>query len=536
MEKNQIIKLVAILFMLSLPIHIFSQKKLDIDEKEKAIRKEKLKKLSKESFMNRSNEKADEKTKKADIETGKTLANLLNSNPTQSHKHKGIIVRRFDTDEEGRLGGDVLDMTQEASYGHINGIIRMISGYVNQMFKYNMEDSELLALYVIYYNFKHRGNFNYIGQNFDTDYSKFLKKEKVGIPENFEGWAGRTEILIPIEKNLLKGGGLDIATYELEDQVNPDIDVQSKKNFDNLQKRKLKSEKEEVTGKYDQTLKNEKQLLDRRAAIDAQLAELMKDPIKNKAEIERLQAERKKIDEELAKISLEKKGFETKIEQINRRDEMRKLGFTSEKEFSAYQASKAKTAPIVTEETKIEIKPESKSDTKAEKIEIKEEPKGEKTQLKESSPAYTSKVPKNYIQAFHSKGKVIVARESIYIPDAGIVAIGYESPITETSSLNLFLIGAGEFEIVKTLEGVKLAPETPFLFIDGKIFIYEEFSGKVYLTQLSPRLDIEARSSDPIDPDSTVIVTQDVIKVIKNKKTGSGDELNFKKKDLSLIK
>lgn len=524
MEKNRIIKLVAILCMLSLPINLLAQKKLDIDENEKAIRKERLKKLSKESFMNRSNEKADEKTKKADIETGKTLADLLSANPTKSHKHKGIIVKRFDTDEEGRLGGDIMDMTKEASYGHINGIIRMISGYVNQMFQYNMEDSELLALYIVYYNFKHRGNFNYIGQNFDTDYSKFLQKDKVGIPENFEDWAGRTEILIPIEKNLLKGGGLDIATYELEDQVNPDIDIQSKKKFDNLQKRKIKSEKEEVMEKYDQLLKKEKQLLDRRAEIDRQLAELMKDPIKNKAEIERLQAERKKIDDELAKIALEKKELEAKIEQINRREEMRKLGFTSEKEFMAYQASKKKAEPIVKEEPKKEeIKIEIKEEPK---VEIKEEPK----------TVVPSKIPANYIQAFHSKGKIIVARESIYIPEAGIVAIGYEAPVTETSTLNLFLIGAGEFEIVKVLEGVKLAPETPFLFIDGKIFIYEEFSGKVYLTQLSPRLDIEARSSDPIDPDSTVMVTQDVIKVIKNKKTGSGDELNFKKKDLSLIK
>ncbi len=524
MKRNQFIQLLVLISVL-IPVQIFAQKKLDIDENEKAIRKERLKKLSKESFMNRSNDRADEKTKKADIETGKTLADLLNSNTQKSHKHKGIIIKRFDTDEEGRLGGDIMDMTKEVSYGHINGIIRVVSGYVNQMFSYNMEDSELLALYVVYYNFKHRGNFNYIGENFDTDYSKFLKKDKVGIPENFEGWAGRTEILIPIEKNLLKGGGLDIATYELEDQVNPDIDIQSKKKFDNLQKRKIKSEKEEVMEKYDKLLKREKQLLDRRAEIDAKLAELMKDPIKNKAEIERLQAERKKIDEELAKIAVEKKDLEAKIEQINRREEMRKLGFTSEKEFMAYQASKKKSEPIITEEIKkeqpkIEIQPESK-------VEIKEEPKT-------VSP---TKIPANYIQAFHSKGKIIVARESIYIPEAGIVAIGYETPILESSTINLFLIGAGEFEIIKVLEGVKLAPETPFLYIDGKIFIYEEFSGKVHLTQLSPRLDIEARSSDPIDPDSTVMVTQDTIKVIKNKKTGSGDdELNFKKKDLSLIK
>ncbi|MCX8000418.1 MAG: hypothetical protein N3A69_15935, partial [Leptospiraceae bacterium] len=417
MEKNRFITVTAIMLALSFQASLFAQKKLELDEQEKAIRRERLRKLSKEAFMNRSTEKADEKTKKTDIETGQTLASLLSSNQSQSHKHKGIIVRRFDTNEEGRLGGDILDMTKEASYGHINGIIRVVSGYINKMYAYNLEDSELLALYVIYYNFKHRGNFNYIGQNFDSDYSKFLKKEKVGIPENFEGWAGKTEILIPIEKNLLKGGGLDIATYELEDQVNPDIDVQSKKKFDNFQRRKIKSEKEEVMGKDDQLLKREKQLLDRRAEIDAKLAELMKDPIKNKAEIEKLQAERKKIDDELAKIAIEKKDLEAKIEQINRREEMRKLGFTSEKEFMAYHSSKKKTPePTAKEELKIVVKEEPKIVVKEEpKIVVKEEPKiVVKEETKEEPKTMNlTKIPANYIQAFHTKGKIIIARESI---------------------------------------------------------------------------------------------------------------------------
>jgi len=505
-------------FLLVAP-SLLAQKKLDLDTEEKAIRKERLKKLNKESFLNRSNEKADEATRKADIATGQKLSELLESDPKKSHTHKGIIVRRFESDEEGRFGGDILDMTKDAQYGHINGIIRVVSGYVNKMFDYNMEDSELLALYVVYYNFKHRGNMAYIGENFDTDYSKFLKKDKLGIPENFTGWAGKTEIIVPTEKNLLKGGGIDIATYELEDQVNPDIDIQSKKKFDNLQKRKIKSEKEEVMEKYEQVLKREKQLLDRRKEIDARLAELMKDPEKNKEEIARLLAEKKKIDAELEKIAVEKKRLEEKIEQINRREEMRKLGFTSEKEYMAYAASKKKPEPevIVKEEPRPVAKEEPKSV-------VKEEPKI----LTPPTP-----VGKNFIQAFHTKGKIIVARESISIPEVGIVAIGYETPVTENSVLNLFLFGSGEFELVRVLEGVKLYKDTPFVYEGGKIYILEEFTGKIYLTQLNGKLEIEARSSDPVDPNSDILVTTETVQIVKK---GTKEVMNFRKKDLTLIK
>ena len=78
-------------------------------------------------------------------------------------------MKRFESKEEGRFGGDVMEFTKKASFGHINAIVRVVSGYINGMFQYNQEDSELLALYVVYYNRKHRGDSSYVD-------SKFLRK------------------------------------------------------------------------------------------------------------------------------------------------------------------------------------------------------------------------------------------------------------------------------------------------------------------------------------------------------------------------
>jgi hypothetical protein len=515
MKARKLFVVVSILFFIC-SVELFAQKQLNIEEKE--VKKEKLKKLNKESFQNRSNEKADEAVKKQDIELGRKLASLLKSDIAKSHKYKGVIVKRFESLDEGKLGGDILDLTAEAKFGHINAITRVLNGYVQEMFGYQEEDAELLALYVIYYNYKHRNNISYINENFDKGYKTTVKKEKVGISQSFEGWQGKTEIIIPVEKNILKDGGIDIATYELEDQVNPDIDPQYKKKFAKLQTNKIKSEKEEVMEKYEKVLKREKELKDRKSKIDEELAELMKDPVKNKAAIEKLLAEKKKIDEELAKIDVEKKDLEAKIEQINRREEMRRLGITSEKEYLAYLAKNKKPVeqPVVIVEEK---KPEP--------------PPAKKEEVVITPP---TKVSKSMIQTVHTGGKVYIIRESVAMSGGGIIALGYEAPAKDNPELVLYLLGSGELELVKTSEGIKLSPETPLIITDGKILVFEVFNGKTYLTQLNNRLEFEYRSSDAIDADSTVVVMSESFKVIKNKKTGADDEKSFKRKDLSLVK
>jgi hypothetical protein len=513
---------VCLIFMQT---EIVSQKKLEIDSAEKARRKDKLIKLNIKSFINRTNEKATEASRKADIEVGKKLAASYNADPTKA-MHKGITVTRFESKEEGRFAGDVMEFTKKATFGHINAIVRVVSGYINGMYQYNQEDSELLALYVVYYNRKHRGDSSYVDTNFYEN--DVIMKDRLGIPEKFEGWSGQTQILIPIEKNLVKGGGFDIATFELEDQVNPDIDVTNQKKFAKLQTKKIKSEKEEVQQKYEEVLKKEKALLGRKKALEDKLAELMKDPEKNKAEIAKIQAEIKKVDKELEVVAIEKKELENKLEQIARREEMRKLGITSEKEYLAYLASQKKK----------EIPPTPPKDAQAEKskpIEV-EKPK---PVLIEQPVVIANTPPKDlhFWQSFHVAEATIAGKESYQIKDVGILTIGYELPFNPRSELRVYLFGSGPLHLVRTSEGIKINSDSSLTLYEGKLFVFEDFQGKTYLTQLTPHLEFELRSSDPIDPNSTVSFRADTIILTKRQMTGKADDvLNFTRKDLNLVK
>ncbi len=506
--------------LLFLQTEIVSQKKLEIDSAEKARRKEKLIKLNIKSFINRTNEKATEASRLADIEIGKKLAGSHHADPSNA-MHKGITVKRFESREEGRFGGDVMEFTKKASFGHINAIVRVVSGYITGMYEYNKEDSELLALYIVYYNRKHRGDSSYVDSNFYEN--DVIKKERLGIPEKFEGWSGQTQILIPIEKNMVKGGGLDVATFELEDQVNPDIDAGNQKKFAKLQNKKIKSEKEDVLQKYEAIQKKEKELLTRKKAIEDKLAELMKDPEKNKAEIARLQAEKQKIDKELEQVAIEKKELENKLEQIARREEMRKLGITSEKEYLAYLASQKKK----------EILPPEPKDSQAKIVEV------EKPKPVESPVVTTNYPPKdlNFWQSFHVADRTIAGKESYQIKDVGIVTIGYELPFNERSELRVYLFGTNPLHIKGTSEGIRINPDSSLTYYEGKLFIFEDFQGKTYLTQLTPYLEFELRSSDPIDPNSNISFHADTIILTKKQRTGRFDDvLTITRKDLSLVR
>ena len=146
---------------------VYSEKVLELNSEEKQIRKDKLKKFNRETFVNRSNEKADDETKKNDIDTGKKIALLQSTNEKESFV-RGVRIKRYEIKEDGKFGGDILEFSDSVSFGHINTIVRIVTGYIKENYNYSVEDSELLALYMVYYNLKHRQDDSYFLKTFSN--------------------------------------------------------------------------------------------------------------------------------------------------------------------------------------------------------------------------------------------------------------------------------------------------------------------------------------------------------------------------------
>jgi hypothetical protein len=340
---------VFLILFLSLTFSVSSEKVLDLNSEEKQIRKDKLKKFNRITFVNRSNEKADEETRKSDFESGKKIAILQSSGDTEQYI-RGVRIKRYEIKDEGKFGGDVLEFSDAVSFGHINTIVRIITGYIKESYNYTQDDSELLALYMVYYNLKHRQDDSYFLNTFSNPLTSNISKDKIGLDENFEEWKGQTQFVIPLEKNVLKSGGLDIATFEIEDQVNSDLDIQkdggeTRKKYNVFQTKKIKIEKEESEKKLVTTKKKEIEIIEKKKSTEDRLVELSKDPETNRAEIEKLEIDTKKQAEEIKKIENEKSQLVNKAVQVTQREEMRKVGITNEEEYK--EAVKTKKLPEV---------------------------------------------------------------------------------------------------------------------------------------------------------------------------------------------
>ena len=349
MYSRRVKTLLVVTLLIYLVSPVYTEKVLELNFEEKQIRKDKLKKFNRETFVNRSNEKADEETKKNDLDTGKKIALLQSTNEKESFV-RGVRIKRYEIKEDGKFGGDIIEFSDSVSFGHINTIVRIVTGYIKESYNYSVEDSELLALYMVYYNLKHRQDDTYFLKTFSNPLTSNISKEKIGLDENFEEWKGQTQFIIPLEKNVLKNGGLDIATFEVEDQVNTELDFQkdgseTKKKYNNMQSKKIKVEKEESEKKLISAKNREVEINEKKKSTEDKLTELSKDPEKYKAEIERLETEKNKQAEEINKLEVEKKQFANKAVQVTQREEMRKVGITNEDEYK--EAVKNKKLPEV---------------------------------------------------------------------------------------------------------------------------------------------------------------------------------------------
>ena len=416
-----------------------------------------------------------EEQKKQDISTGKKLSSGIKTDAMKAHNASGISLKRYISNEEGKLGADVIEVTGESKL-ELSSLQTIISSYVADNFEYSNEDAETLTNYILIYNTKNRNNQDYLIKNYSTNVVLGVKKEKIGLPAvtTPENLSGQSQVLIPTEKNITKKFALDVASLELVDQTKSDITLQKdgeeqKKKMDTLLSKKMTFENEELN------------------------ARMM---TANPAEI---------------------KGVSDRMALNKRREEMKKANFTSEKEYAAFLDSKTKKDTATTS---------TKTTTTI-----------TNTTVNSALPA-GPEVPKDKFTSFiqGSTNSGINARELLIIPGSGILAIGYDAA-QEKKELRLFMTSTGDYDVKRSSEGIKLAPESPMVYSDGRIYVIEILKNEAYIAQFNTELEFELRSEATVNSKSLIQVIEDEVIVTAIEKKGTKDDVKvFKVKDLSLAK
>ena len=235
--------------------------------------------------MNRSNKKAADTMKKRNESIGRKLSEMLERNPDREHELNGVRIKRVRGTKEGLFGADIISLTDESDYGHINSIYRILSGYIENSFAYKEDDADIIALYTLYYNAMHRNDKPFFNGKYSDSVQDLLKSNSTGIGKNYTDWPGRTQIVIPLEPNPLKEKQIDVTLEELSEEVNKVIEEkkkgpEEKKKFDEVVKEKIKEEKKLIEAKKEELKVKEEKIAIKEKEIEAKISPVKTEVVK----------------------------------------------------------------------------------------------------------------------------------------------------------------------------------------------------------------------------------------------------------------
>lgn len=117
---------------------------------------------------------------------------------TAGEGQKYTLIHAVDSSDEQKLSADILVLNENAGVDHIKNLRRIISGYLETAYGYGRDDSDALAVFVTVYNAVYRGSLETFTERYSQTVLKNLIKEKAGLSTEWEDWAGKTQIVIPL--------------------------------------------------------------------------------------------------------------------------------------------------------------------------------------------------------------------------------------------------------------------------------------------------------------------------------------------------
>lgn len=548
--------------------NLFSQSKAPLGTNE-------IKGAKQIQFQNKNYRRASQAVIRDNTNTGKKLAEMIAKNPEQVASFKGLKVQRIEPGKSELYGADILRIDSGQSFDHINSINRILASYIENSFQYSESDSDTLATYVLYYNAAHRKDAGFFSEKYTEEVNSALDSQKVGIDVSYKNWPGKTEIVIPIKGNILKDGGRDVTTDELEEEVDrlvkeeKDPDSKKKmeeeaKKMDELQDTKLQDEKKKVEEKKEEISKKEEELAKKEEETSKKLEEtgsilqdLRKDPVKNASKIEekekevvKLEEEKEKIKEEKKEVAETKEELEKKEEEIAEKEEARK----EDKQESTDSDKSDSTETTAKEEEK---KPEEKvEELQKELAEVREELKKKEEKSEnvidnrvffmkfikyDSDGHYSNELwaidPVKDDALFKSPFTNICSKEFIDIPNQGILVLGYEGAKVDDRKHKLTYLDTKTLKLKKQSDASDVFWRTPMVYTDEKIYVIEKHEGNYHLTRFNPDLTVDIRSSAPVEENSEITFFKDKIYITgKGKGEGKTTIKIFGRQDLKMLK
>ncbi len=481
---------------------------------------------------------------------GKKLATSLQEKPDQSHFYDGVTLSRIFPDKN-LLGADILYLDDSTDIGHINTVQRIISGYIQQAYQYNEENAFFLARYILYYNAINRGKIDYILKKYSSEISNVVKPKDLGISKSYRDWAGHTQIILPLEGNILKKSKADLTLSELGERVHE----MGEKRASSVDKKKLTEiiiekaveEKKQIKEKKEEIAKDLESLEKKKKNLEVKLNEIGTVD-SEKSEAKKLQKEKEDINDKIAKLEDTKTKLDAKEKS---------------------QTAESAATPSQTATQPVEEKPAQKQETA--KLEPPKEPSPEVVKLekelekvKEELAAKVEEKSKAEFSANVVDGKIPIIKifpdgtcgNELHLLDpnkddfvfkgnytqicgktfkdfgTGILVIGLKD---NKENVRLVLLDKNELK-PSTFSETNIHPKSPLEVFDNFIYAIEFEAGKYYLSRFDATLKRMTKSDQEVLPDSTITIYGKKVYINARVEGGLVEIRIFNKDDLKFIK
>ena len=113
------------------------------------------------------------------------------------HINRFRIERRYRDQTGTPYGADVIEIINFTAT-HINGIRRVLMGYLFASFEIHPDRGAYLADLILDYNRRIRTDITYVRGRYTPEVVALLEDHKLGIQEHYYYWSGQTQIIIPL--------------------------------------------------------------------------------------------------------------------------------------------------------------------------------------------------------------------------------------------------------------------------------------------------------------------------------------------------
>ena len=308
MKKNLVVT-IFILLMMSIAVLQLSAETVYVDE---------LQKVPEDSiiFKNYSGPH----TKIDTIEEIRGIGRYLGRNIGQkaeefSYFGKYTVIHAVDPSVTDGLDADIFILGKNAAVDHIKNLRRMIAGFLEAAYGYDIEQADLLAEFVTVYNAVHRADLNYFTSIYKKAVTRHLEEDKAGIALSYLEWPGKSMLVIPLTPQ----AGEDVIS-DLDTDILSDEDVISQLRSED--DKGIESRQQLVDLKDEEVLEERDKIEEEREKIDQQ--EKVLDEKKSELEEEKKDAEEERkaeIDEEIKDIEKQEEKLEQEDKKLDEREE-----------------------------------------------------------------------------------------------------------------------------------------------------------------------------------------------------------------------